>query len=83
MLASEAGDNEKLKRVILQWYISDETYRQRFGAAKKAEESYRELAARLQDLEQKWMRECSSINDLRELIGREQLVNTLSSNLHV
>lgn len=76
MPASKADDYEKLKRVILRRYdISKETYHQRFRAAKKAEEeSYRELATRLQDLEQKWTRECSSVDDLRELIVREQLL---------
>ena len=83
--ASEAGDYEQLKKLILRRYdISEETYRQRFQAAKKSEgESYRELVVRLSDLEQKWTRECSSMQEIRDLIMREQLLNSLPSDLRV
>ena len=83
--ATDATDYETVKRAILRRYdISEETYRQRFRATKKAEgESYRELVARLQDLEQKWTSVCTTVEELRSLIVQEQLLNTLPTELRV
>ena len=85
MPGADAGDYGKVRETILRRYdISEETYRQRFRAAKKESgESYRELVARLQDLEQKWTRECTDVEQLRELVVREQLLNTLPTDIRV
>ena len=83
--ASEIGDYERLKDAILRRYdISEETHRQRFRSARKQEdESYRELVARLKDMEHKWTKECTSLEQMRELIVREQFLDTLPTDLRV
>jgi len=74
-----------LKEAILQRYnISEEMHRQWFQAARREEgESYRELLARLKDMEQKWTKEYTSVEEICELIVREQFLDTLPSDLRV
>ena len=82
---TDASDYDQLKSAILQWYdITEESYRQRFRAAKpRPGESHRELAARLKDLAGKWMKTCTSIEELRDLVVLEQLLNTLLEDAHI
>ena len=40
-------------------------------------ESNRELVARLEDLASKWMKECTSVEELMDMVILEQLVNTV------
>ena len=81
----DASDYDQLKSAILRRYdITEESYRQRFRAAKPGPgESNRELAARLEDLAGKWMKACTSIDELRDLVVLEQLLNTLPEDVRI
>ena len=81
----KAGDYDEVKAAILRRYnINNETYRQRFrGATRKVGESHRELAIRLQDAAQKWTKDCHTIEELREAIVVEQLLNKLPEDIRV
>ena len=39
--------------------------------------------ARLEDLASKWMKECTSVEELMDMVILEQLVNTLPDDVHV
>ena len=79
MNPDEAKDYAKLKKAILRRYdVNEESYRQRFrSAARKQGETNRELAARLDDLADKWTQGCETKEELKDLVVLEQLVNTL------
>jgi hypothetical protein len=83
--ADDAGDYCQLKDATLRRYdINAETYRRRFRSpVKKEEEIYRELSTRLVDLFNKWTRECGSMEELKQVLVIEQLVNTLPSDVRV
>ncbi len=83
--SEQAGSYEQLKTAILQRYdINAETYRQRFRAAtRKANESHREFVVRLQDLQQKWTKECTTVDKLREVVVMEQFLNALRPDLRL
>ena len=75
----DSGSYNKIKAAILQCYdINEEAYRCRFRSASRKEgKSNRELAIRMMDWQGKWLRECKSIEDVREAIGKEQFLNSL------
>ena len=81
----DASDYDQLKSAILRRYdITEESYRQRFRAAKPGPgESNQELAARLEDLAGKWMKACTSIDELRDLVVLEQLLITLPEDVRI
>ena len=83
--AEVAKDYERLKAEILRRYdINEETYRQRFRAAsRKPEESYHELVIRMQNLQKKWMRDCTSLEEVFDMLVMEQLINMMPSDLRV
>ena len=85
MRATDATTYSEVKKAILRRYnINEETYRQRFRAARKAEgEAYTELATRLADLFKKWTADCSSIQDVAEKLVTEQLLNTMPQHLRI
>ena len=85
MSAADAGNYEKMKLAILRRYdINEETYRQRFRSAqKKAGESNRDLVVRLQDLATKWMQEHKNADEQKDLIVREQLINSLPDDVRI
>ena len=70
------GGIEKLKEAILRRYdISEDTYRQRFRETSKKEgESVGELAVRLTDLLQKWTKGCRTVDEIRDMLVKEQLL---------
>lgn len=82
---SDAADYTKVKEAILVRYnINSETYRQRVrGVRKQPNETYPELATRVLDLTNKWTRECTTVQELREVIAMEQFLNTLPENLRI
>ena len=84
-VADEAKDYAKLKKAILHCYdINGESYRQRFrSAVRKQGETNRELAARLDDLADKWTQGCKTKEELKDLVVLEQLVNMLPEEVQV
>ena len=84
--AYEAADYGKLKEAILRRYdINEESYRQRFRAAKKKEgETNRELAARLEDLVEKWLHACKDRAEVMDTVVLEQLlIETLPTDVRI
>ena len=82
---TDASKYDQLKSAALQRYhIAEESYCQRFRAAKSGPgESNRELTARLEDLAGKWMKSCTSIEEPRDLVVLEQLLNTLPEDAFI
>ena len=82
MKTEDAGRYEKLKEAILRRYdISEETYRQRFRESSKKEgESVGELAVRLTDLLQKWTKGCRTVDEIRDMLVKEQLLSSLPTD---
>eukprot|EP00731_Ephydatia_muelleri_P014661 Em0008g381a len=85
MKTEDAGRYEKLKEAILRRYdISEETYRQRFReSSKKEEESVGELAVRLTDLLQKWTKGCRTVDEIRDMLVKEQLLSSLPTDVRI
>ena len=83
--AAEAGSYDKLKETILQRYdITEESYRQRFRATRsKRGESNRELVARLDDLANKWLESCTSVDEVKDKVVLEQFLSTLTEEVRV
>ena len=85
MPADQAGDYGELKAAILRRYnINEETYRQRFRTAKLGDgETPRELATRLCDLALRLTKDCHTAAEVRELVVKEQLLNTLPEDVRL
>lgn len=85
LTVADAGDYEKLKSAILRRYdITEDSYRQRFRAMRlRPGESNRELVARLEDLANKWMKTCTSVEELKDVVILEQLLNTLPDDVRI
>ena len=81
--STEARDYDAIKVAILARHdINEEAYRRRFrSATKRRDETYCELSIHLVDLRNKWMRSCSSMEDVAELICLEQFYETLSVDM--
>ena len=81
---ANAGDYAQLKDAILLRYdINDETYRQRFQRAKRKDgETHHESATRLAD-SVKSGQECGTVQEVRDLIVKYQLLNTLPTDLRI
>ena len=79
MDAKDSSNYDILKEAILKRYdITDESYRRRFHAARlKQNETNRELQVRQVDLVNKWMRACSTIEEIKDKLILEQLLETL------
>ena len=64
--------------ILLRYGVSEESYRRRFQSATwRTGETNRELALRLMDLQNKWLKSHSTVEAIREAIGIEQFLNTL------
>ena len=85
MRAEDALDYRVMKKAILKRYeISEDSYRQKFRRAeKKAGESVSEMAVRLNDVFRKWTRSCTTVEQLADLMVKEQLLNTLPMNVKI
>ena len=75
----------EVKKAILQRYdINEETYRQRFRAARRKEgEPYIELATRMTNLFRKWTADCSTKEVMAEKLLIEQLLDTMPVELRI
>eukprot|EP00731_Ephydatia_muelleri_P002491 Em0001g2491a len=85
MRAEDMGSYRCLIDAILRRYdISEETYRRRFReAVKKEEETVSELTVRLNDLLKKWTKECKTVQDIRDMMVQEQLLDALPRELKI
>ena len=85
MSTEDASTYEEVKAAVLRRYdISTETYRQRFREARFQEgETHRELATRLLDLASKWTKECTTVQEVVEVIVKEQLLDTMPASVRV
>ena len=83
MSSTEAKDYDAIKAAILARYdVNEETYRRRFrSAVKQRDETYRELSIRLLDLQNKWLRNCTSIEQMAAAICLEQFYETLPTDV--
>ncbi|KAL5473231.1 hypothetical protein EMCRGX_G027688 [Ephydatia muelleri] len=82
--AEDMGSYHCLKEAILRHYISEEMYWRRFReAVKKEEETMNELTVRLNDLLQKWTKECKMMEDIRDMMVQEQLLDALPRELKI
>ena len=50
---------------------------------RKDGESNRELAARLDDMASKWLKDCTSIEQMKDLVVMEQLIDMLPFDVRV
>ena len=75
----DSGKYAAIKTAILARYdITEEAYRRRFRTATcKDGETNRELTLRLMDMQNKWLKKCSTVAEMQEVIGIEQFLNTL------
>ena len=85
MNSDEAMVYSEVKKTILRRYdINEETYRQRFRAARKKEdEPYIELAIRMTDLFRKWIANCDSVEKITEKLLIEQLLDIMPTDLRI
>ena len=83
--ADDAAEYEKVKVAILRRYdVNEETYRRRFrSTSKKQGETNRELVNRLDDLVNKWMQECKTIEEVKDEVIREQVVNSVPEDVRI
>ena len=81
----EARDYAQLKTAILRRYdINEETYRQRFRSTRKISgETNRELVARLYDLASRWMLGRKTVEELKDLVILEQLLDILPEDVRI
>ena len=81
----EAESYASVKAAILRRYnIHEETYRKRFrGLQLKSGETPTELATRLADLANKWLKDCGTVAEVKDAVVREQLMATLPDDVRV
>lgn len=79
----EAQSYATVKAAILRRYnINSETYRQRFHSLKcKSGQTPLEIATRLTDLANKWLKDCSTAEEVKDAVVKEQLMSTLSDDV--
>ena len=81
----ESDKYDSVKKAILRRYnINEETYRRQFRGAKlRKGETPTEFATRLTDLARRWTKECSSVDELLDLLVHEQLINSLPEDVRL
>ena len=81
----EAQSYPAVKAAILRRYnINEETYRKRFRSLKPlAGQTPTELATRLADLANKWLKDCKTVDDVKDAVVKEQLLQTLPEEVRV
>ena len=67
--------------ILIRYGINEEEYRRRFRSARrKDEETNRELAVKLMEWQAKWLKECHTVEDVMNAVGKEQFLNTLPTD---
>ncbi|XP_064398193.1 uncharacterized protein LOC135344837 [Halichondria panicea] len=85
-LSGEAAANyTQVKESILRRYdVNEETYKRRFRTASvRTGETVMELRVRLEDLAKKWLKECDTVDKLRDAVVLEQFLNSLPAEVRV
>ena len=80
---SDAECYDKVKAAILQRYnINGETYHQRLCTLKfKAGKTPTEIATRLTDLAGRWLKDCHTVEEVKDAVVKEQLLITLPEDV--
>ena len=76
---ADSGKFESIKAAILQRYdINEEAYRRRFRTvARGVGETNREYAVKLMDLQRKWLKAYTTVEQVQEAIGLERFLGSL------
>ena len=82
---SDAECYATVKAAILRRYnINDETYRQRFRSYKyKVGQTPTEIATRLTDLAGRWLKDCSTMEEVKDAVVKEQLLAVLPEDIRM
>ena len=82
---TDASDYDQLKSALLRRYdIIEESYCHHFRAAKpRPGECNQGLVARLEDIAGKWMKTCIFIEELKDLVVLEHLLNMLPEDTSI
>ena len=85
MTDADAKDYNRVKAAFFQRYdINEETYRRRFRAIKPLEnETPVELAIRVQDLAEKWLKDCGDRAAVVDAVVKEQFIEVLPEEVRV
>ena len=79
---SDAECYTTVKAAILRHYnINEETYRQRFRSFKYRAPT--EIATRLTDLAGRWLKDCSTFEEVKDAVVKEQLLTTLPEDVRM
>ena len=75
---AECYDSGK-SAILRRFNINNQTYRQRFRNLKsKAGQTQTDIAARLTDLASRWLKDCTTIDQVNDAVVKEQLITTFS-----
>lgn len=82
---SDAECYATVKAAILRRYnINEETYRQRFRNFKyKPGKTPTEIATRLTDLAGRWLKDCETVEEVKDAVVKEQLLKTLPEDVQM
>ena len=82
---NEAQSYPSVKSAILRRYnINDETYRKRFRSLKPPSgQTPTEITTRLADLAGKWLKDCKTVDEVKDAVVKEQLLTTLPEDVRV
>ena len=85
MIDADARDYDRVKAAIFQWYdINEETYHRCFRAIKPLEnETPVELAIRVHDLAEKWLKDCGNRAAVEDTVVKEQFIEVLPEEVRV
>ena len=79
----DAGNYDIVKEAILKRYsINEETYRKRFrGLHRNTEENINAFNIRLHDIFNKWMKEVTTVEQMKDRVIKEQLISVLPTEV--
>ena len=79
---SDSWNYEKIKAAILIWYwINEEEYRRQFWSARRKNgEMNIELAMTLMEWQANWLKECDTVEDVINAVGKKHFLYTLPTD---